>query len=183
MPQEKVDKIIISVEDIKKVGLYNTDGTSIGIGVRIQDYQENPEWNEFDYEKEVFEELLGEDFGKKDFYYESKTWEFIVDAVEKKIREVLKTIKKVPEEHQQNPLAYIRAYKEEHYDPDNDWNLKYEDVENFLGEFYHHNIRKHRRDLKLYYFQLFYNNLKNNYEEGYPLYISVATVEGQKKQI
>lgn len=150
-------------------------------GVSIQDYKRHLEWNEFDFRKEVFEELLGEDFGKKDFYYEPKTWIFIVESLENKIKEVLKTIKKVPQEHQQNPLTYIRSYREKHFDPDNDWDAKYEDVESFLGEFYHHNIRKYVRDKNLYYFQLFYNHLKKSFEEGHPLYISVATVEDQKK--
>ncbi|MFK7003236.1 hypothetical protein BWK63_00725 [Flavobacterium covae] len=180
MEQEKVNEIIISFQDLKQTGLYNPDGTSIGFGIRTQDYKEIPQWNEFDFRKEVFEKLLGEGFGKKDFYYEPNTWGFIVDEIENKIREVLTTIKKVPKEHQQNPLEYIRAYRKEHFDRDNDWNLKYEDVEEFLGEFYHHNIKKYRKDLKLYYFQLFYNNLKKNFEEGQALYISVATVEKQK---
>lgn len=128
-----------------------------------------------EYEKEVFKELLGEDFGKKDFYYEPNTWGFIVDAIEYKLKEILKTIKKVPEEHQQDPIKYIRAYKEQDYR-----GLFYEDVRAFLGEWYHINS-KNNRDSKLYYFQMFYDNLKNIFEEGHPLYISVATVEDQKK--
>jgi len=186
MAQEKVDKIIISFKDVKKTGLYNPDGTSVGLGIRTQDYKRNPEWNVFDFRKEVFEELLGEDFGKKDFYYEPKTWGFIVDAVENKLREVLKTIKKVPKEHQQDPIAYIRAYKESFFEPNIAWNdkyeeVRYEDIREFLGEYYHYNNKKNIKDSKLYYFQMFYDNLKNNYEEGHPLYISVATLEDQKK--
>ncbi len=175
-----MDYLVLSRQDYKIFGFMDSAASEKGTAVCVSKYKDMA-LNKYDFSKEVFEELLGEDFGKKDFYYEPKTWGFIVDAVENKIREVLKTIKKVPDEHQHDPLTYVRAYREERRDPDNDWDMKYEDVEEFLGEYYHHNIKKHRKDLKLYYFQLFYNNLKKNYEEGHPLYISVATVEDQKK--
>ena len=179
------NKIVLARQDYKIHGYYDSvftqNGNTLETGI-----PSNLEDIGLQFEKEVFEELLGEDFGRKDFYYDPKTWGFIVDALENKLKEVLNTIKKVPKEHQQDALAYIRAYKESFFDPNIAWNdkyedVRYEDVEIFLGEYYHHNIKKYRRDLKLYYFQMFYDNLKNNYEEGHPLYISVATVEDQKK--
>lgn len=180
MKEEKIDKIIISLTDVKKNGLYNPDGTYVGFDVRTEDYKENPEWNEFDFKKEVFEELLGDDFGKKDFYYEPNTWEFVVDALENKIRDVLKTMKKVPEEHTKNPMEYLKTYKNEHFDPITNRSIFYEDVKEFLGELYHYNIRENVRDKNLYYFQLFYNHLKSSFKEGFPLYITAATIEDQK---
>lgn len=182
---EEMDYLVLSRQDFKMYGFMDSAASKKGKAVCINTYEDET-LNEYEFSKEVFEELLGEDFGKKDFYYEPNTWCFIVDAIENKLKEVLKTIKKVPKEHQQDALAYIRAYKESFFDPNIAWNDKYEDVrhedvEIFLGEYYHHNIKKYRRDLKLYYFQMFYDNLKNNYEEGHPLYISVATVEDQKK--
>jgi hypothetical protein len=160
MKEEKIDKIIVSLKDVKKTGLYNPDGTYVGFDVRTQDYKENLEWNEFDFKKEVFEELLGEDFGKKDLYYEPKTWGFVVDALEKKIRDVLKSMKKVPEEHTKSPMEYLKNYKNQHFDPITNRSIFYEDIKEFLGELYHYNIRKNVRDKNLYYFQLFYNHLK-----------------------
>jgi hypothetical protein len=106
-----------------------------GTAVAINEYKDTM-YVKPDYKKEIFKEILGEDFGKKDFYYEPKTWGFIVDAVENKLSEVLKIIKKVPQEHQQNPLAYIRNYREEHFENLGD---NHEDVREFLGEFYHYN--------------------------------------------
>ncbi|WP_336702026.1 hypothetical protein [Chryseobacterium indologenes] len=55
--------------------MYNSYGSYLGFDIRTENYKENPEWNEFDFKKEVFEELLGEGFGKKDSYYEPNTWE------------------------------------------------------------------------------------------------------------
>ncbi|KFF14122.1 hypothetical protein N6B72_08050 [Chryseobacterium soli] len=179
MAQEEMDFLLLSIQDYKKNGFYNSKIAPKGYYCRLRDYQNNPEWNEFDFKKEVFEELLGEDFGKHDFYYEPNTWEFIVQAIEKKIREVLKMKKKVPKEHTQNPMEYLKTYKSKNFDTDPA--IFHEDVREFLGELYHYNLRKNSGDSNLNYLQMFYNTLKKNYEEGYPLYISVATIEDQKK--
>ena len=176
---EDMDYLVLSRQDFKIYGFMDSTASEKGKAVCMNSYKDKT-LNEFEFSKEVFEEILGEDFGKKDFYYEPDTWGFIVDALENKLREVLKAMKKVPEEHQQDPMEYLEAYKSKLSDPTTNRILFFEDLEEFLGEYYHTNS-KNRRDLKLHYFQMFYRNLKNNFEEGHPLYISVATVEDQKK--
>jgi hypothetical protein len=180
MVQEEMDYLIVSRLDYKKSGFKKSNYNPVGSMVRIHDYKENPWWNDYTYGKEVFEELLGKDFGKKDFYYEPKTWGFIIEALENKIREVLKTMKKVPQEHLQNPTEYLRTYKLENDDFYTGNRVFYEDIEDFLAELYHYNSFRHN-EKGLYNFNLLYNILKKNYDESYPLYISGATVEDQKK--
>lgn len=177
---EEMDFLVLSRQDFKIYGFMDSAASEKGTAVAINKYKDTL-YIKPDYKKEVFEELLSVDFGKKDFYYESKTWGFIVDAIEKKLREVLQTIKKVPEEHQQNPLEYLKAYKSEHFDPITNRALFHEDIRAFLGEFYHYNNWKNNDDTSLPPLQMLYDKLKKNYEEGQPLYISVATVEDQKK--
>ncbi|MDQ1160200.1 hypothetical protein QE422_000568 [Chryseobacterium sp. SORGH_AS 447] len=88
-------------------------------------------------------------------------------------------MKKVPQVYIENLTEYLKNYKLENDDFYSGNMVFHEEIEAFLGELYHYNNFRHN-EKGLYNFNLFYSILKNNYEGGYPLYISVATVADQK---
>ncbi len=154
MAQEEMDYLVVSRLDYRKNGFIESTYNPVGSTIRIHDYKENPWWNDYGYDKEVFENLLGPDFGKKDFYYESKAWGFILETLENKIREVLKTMKKVPQVYIENPTEYLKNYKLENDDFYSGNMVFHEEIEAFLGELYHYNNFRHN-EKGLYNFNLF----------------------------
>jgi len=128
--------------------------------IRIEDYIGLYSYrNETNYEKFVFEKVLGKDFGNIEIVLEPKSVLFLklITDLGFKIQKLLETQRKIP-------------------DP----NTKYNDRVNMFGETYFVNRRK-EEDTTLEHLYRFYKNLKQFYDYGYPLYLTPAREEDIKK--
>lgn len=92
---------------------------------------------------------MGPDFGKKDLLLPPNSYENIALKLEEKLREMLQYLKHIPTE-------------------------RYDDKREILGGQYVINLRN-QNDKSIYYLNLIYLNLKSYYDNGYPLYLSIAT--------
>jgi len=160
MAGENIKYVVVAVQDYKKYGYSNTVHTDKGMSIRVEDYSGIYEYrNLTNYRKFIFEKVLGKKFGEKDIFLEPKSILFsnLLLELKLKLQDLLLNQKRVP-------------------DPEN----RYDDIKEILGEQYVINLRK-EEDKNLNAFNRFYLNFKEYYDYNYPLYLTIATPEDEKK--
>lgn len=155
MWREDLTEIIIAVQDYRKFGYSETLHTDKGMMIQLDDNGIEYYTNNGKRLGKVFEEIIGEDFGKKNLILPVNSYGNLVKRVEQELRSMLQNQKCIPID-------------------------KDDDIVEMLGIKYVINRRKDF-DKELESFHLFYTNLKSYYDKGYPLYLSIATPEDVKK--
>ncbi|MBL7879594.1 MAG: hypothetical protein JNN23_06995 [Chryseobacterium gambrini] len=122
-------------------------------------------------EIEIFKSFMGEDFGKKELFLEVGSYGNIVEAYENALRKLLEKERKVPKERYGDLQEYLKEYKTS-LDPIEDWDSKYDEIHEILGEYYLLAMRYPKDRLAYEFNKLHYLRIKSFYDSRLPLYIS-----------
>jgi hypothetical protein len=165
MEQEKSSCILVSTRDYKSDGVESTRGNRKII------FLDDPFSDISNLEIEIFKSVMGEDFGKKEFFLESGSYGIIIKAYENTLRKLLEKERKVPKERYGDLQEYLKEYKST-LDPIEDWDSKYDEVHEILGEYYLLAMRYPKDRLAYEFNKLHYLRIKSFYDAELPLYIS-----------
>ena len=129
-------------------------------------------------ETEIFKSFFGEDLGKKEFFLEAGSYGNIIEAYENTLKTLLEKEHKIPEEHNQNRMQYLKEFvskqrTNEELTHSEQWNARHSDIYEALGNHYIMFMR-YVNGMVPYNFNNYYLKMKSFYDNGDSLYISTA---------
>lgn len=163
MEDKRLKYVIVAVQDYRNHGYSNTLHTDKGYMIVAEDYPGGNSniSNLTNYERVIFEKVLGNKFGNEAIKLEPKSALFLelLQEMELKIKELSKD----------NPKEFV--------DHELD---RYDEKVTFFGQEFIVNARN-KYDRVLVDFYDFYEKIKRFYDFNYPLYLIPATKEDEEK--